>query len=68
MKPGWQTTEFWVTLLAMGIAGGVLVLAILGLTRVGDPQRLVEWSMGIIAASGGAYALARGVAKKSGPP
>lgn len=56
MKPGWKTTEFWVTLAtsAWAIFGHQLPAAIQGV---------------VVAVASAAYAVSRGVVKASeGPP
>jgi hypothetical protein len=54
MKPGWKTTEFWVTTLA---TVGSLTAAVAG---------FVPGPWGLVAAglSSAAYAISRGIAKK----
>jgi hypothetical protein len=54
MKPGWKTTEFWVTIL------GVIGAATAGLENIVSPT--VAGIM--MAISSAAYALSRGLAKK----
>lgn len=57
MKPGWKTTEFWVT--ALSIAG--LVVASLAATL---PPPYAAIGAGVAAA---AYAISRGLAKLAHP-
>lgn len=53
-KPGWKTTEFWVTVFS------VVGSASLGLKDVVSPKV----SLGLVGLSTIAYTLARGLAKK----
>lgn len=58
VKPGYLTTEFWVTVL--GVVGVVLLMA-LGRLSVDDLERL--WPL---VAGTGLYALSRGITKHGG--
>jgi len=51
-KPGWKSTEFWMSMVGMG-AGFYLMVN-------GQP----EYGMGLIAVANGGYAVSRGLAKK----
>lgn len=53
MKPGWQTSEFWITLATSG-------WAIFGSTVTGPVAVVVP------AVLGAAYAISRGLAKRGG--
>lgn len=53
-RPGWQTTEFWLTSLSMVCA---LVLALT--SKVSG-----EVAIGVIGGGSGVYAITRGVVKK----
>lgn len=55
-RPGWQTTEFWISTLL--IVGAFLLVA---LDKVTVDQVLQLWPM---FATGGAYAVSRGMAKR----
>ena len=58
-KPGWRTTEFWVTVI------GALYLF---LNTTGAVDELPKsWSSIALAIIGGAYAVSRGIAKQGIP-
>jgi hypothetical protein len=65
LKPGWQTTEFWVTM-----AGQVIgIVALLGYITVDQQSVLIQAATqigGVIVMVGSAfgYALSRGLAKQ----
>ena len=52
MRPGWKSTEFWMSMFGMG-AGMYLIM-----------QGQAEYGMGLIAVANGGYAVSRGLAKK----
>lgn len=58
MKPGWQTTEFWVT---VATDVGAVTAALAG----GLPA---QWAATVAAVSTTAYAIARGLAKNGSTP
>ncbi len=58
MKPGYKTTEFWISLLAA-------IVPVVGPVAQQVGPQTSAW-VGAIAAAG--YALSRGLAKQSTPP
>lgn len=56
-RPGWKTTEFWITVTAIA---AVVVLMLAGRLTIEDVLQL--WP---IFFGGGAYAVSRGLAKKA---
>ena len=57
-KPGWKTTEFWVTLLLPVIS--VIVFKVTGFDLT---QEMMEGILGMFGITGGAYVISRGVVK-----
>lgn len=61
MKPGWKTSEFWLTM----IAGATSYLMATGAIEVGSPLgKGLAAVAGILAVMG--YSVSRGIAKKGG--
>lgn len=58
-QPGWQTTEFWQSLLATG-AG--LFLIVYGVLKSNDAA--IQWGGVLSGVAAGGYAISRGIAKK----
>jgi len=58
MKPGWKTSEFWVSLMA-GAAG--LYLIVFGVRE--SNQSAMTIGAGLLASAGVGYSISRGMAK-----
>lgn len=59
VEPGWQTTEFWQSLLATAAGIGLIVFGV-----VKDKDIALQWGVTLAGLSAGGYALGRGIAKK----
>jgi hypothetical protein len=66
MKPGWKTTEFWLSLAANAVG----VLSVAGQLPVPDNMKSGAQTAGAIitATATAAYAISRALAKKAPPP
>lgn len=57
-KPGWQTTEFWKSML---VTAAGLVIAIIGVVQ--KDMTILSIGLGAAGLSTGAYSISRGLAK-----
>lgn len=62
MKPGWKTTEFWMTL-AASVVGFVYASGIVEATSTSWDDKVIGLVAMVLASMG--YAVSRGIAKKT---
>ena len=59
VQPGWQTSEFWQSIMATAVG-----LALLSYGVIKDKDVAVQWGAGLTGMSVGAYTIGRSLLKK----